>query len=285
MGRPRPASLLLALLAAATLCLSLPGAAQADPRRPPPSGATRNQGLRRRPPAAPASVSCGYANRGSLDHGRALRESASLRFLPGRTLHFGTDELVGLLERSARSLHRRFGARLTVGDLSAHNGGPAARHRSHQSGRDVDVAFFVRRATRRGVGAPVALNDYVSFDGQGRSADGALAFDTARNWAFVEAVLTDSRARAARVFVSSPLRALLLRWAREHGASPRVVELAANTLVQPAHVSPHDNHFHVRIGCPSGDGACREGVVPRRRPAPRRAPAPARRPPARRSGR
>ncbi|MEZ4409709.1 MAG: penicillin-insensitive murein endopeptidase [Polyangiales bacterium] len=284
MGRPRPASLLLALLAAATLCLSLPSLGLADPRRPTPSGATRNPGVRRRPPARPASASCGYANRGSLDHGRALRESASLRFLPGRTLHFGTDELVGLLERSARGLHRRFRARLTVGDLSARCGGPAAQHRSHQSGRDADVAFFVRRVTRRGVGAPVELTDYVVFDGQGRNADGTLAFDTARNWAFIEAVLTDTQARAARVFVSSPLRALLLRWAREHGASPHVIELAANTLVQPARVSPHDNHFHVhrvprgRRRVPRGRGA------PSTSRAATRA-APARRAPARRSGR
>ncbi len=274
MGRPRPTSLLLALLAALTLATP---SAHADPRRPSTARSTRNPGLRRAP-ARPASASCGYANRGTLDHGRLLRESPTLRLLPGRALHFGTDELVGLLERSARGLHRRFRARLTVGDLSARCGGPAAQHRSHQSGRDADVAFFVRRVTRRGVGAPVELNDYVVFDGQGRSADGAYAFDTARNWAFIEAVLTDPQARASRVFVSSPLRALLLRWAREHGASPHVVELAANTLVQPARVSPHDNHFHVRIGCPAGDTACREGVVVRRRPAQRR-------PPPRRSGR
>jgi penicillin-insensitive murein endopeptidase len=212
----------------------------------------------------------GWANLGTLQHGRALVESEGIRFLPGRTLHWGTEELVGLLERVGAEMRRRFGARVTVGDLSARHGGPVLRHRSHQSGRDADVCFFARAYTPRGPGAPVELDDYVSFDRNGRSIDGRHVFDTARNWALLEALLSDRRVRVEQVFISAPLRQRLLAYAREHGVDNALLDRAALTLFQPRGVSPHDNHFHVRIECPAGDLQCRAGVH-RARPQRRRA--------------
>ena len=259
----------IAALLATLLCVEV---AQAQHARPP-----RASGSSRRParPRVPPSASLGWANSGTLQFGRHLAESEEVRFLPGRVLHWGTDELVGLLERVGAATHRRFGARLTVGDLSAQHGGPVGRHRSHQSGRDADVCFLARHATARGNGAPVDLDDYVSFDANGRSLDGRYVFDTARNWGIVEALLSDRRVGVERVFISSPLRARLLAFGREHGASQGFLDRVALTLLQPRNVSPHDNHFHVRIGCSAGDPQCREGVrarrVVRRRPARRAA--------------
>ncbi len=206
----------------------------------------------------------GWANSGTLEHGRSLTEGEGVRFMPGRSLHWGTDELVSLLERVGAAMRRRFGARITVGDLSAEHGGPVIRHRSHQSGRDADVGFFARLVTPRGAGAPTDLNDYVSFDANGRSLDGRYVFDTARNWSLLEEILTDRRVEVERIFISAPLRQRLLTFGREHGASSSLLERAALTLLQPRGVSPHDNHFHVRIGCPTGDHECREGVRARR---------------------
>jgi hypothetical protein len=43
---------------------------------------------------------------------------------------------------------------------------------------------------------------------------------------------------------------------------------AAEVLQQPRVALPHDDHFHVRIGCPSGMSGCVENPVARgRRPA------------------
>ncbi|MBK6532260.1 MAG: penicillin-insensitive murein endopeptidase [Deltaproteobacteria bacterium] len=243
-----------------TLC-GVTGVAHADP----PARVHRG----RNPAPVRPSASVGWPNNGSLDHGRHLAASTSVRILPGRVLQWGTDELVGLLERCAARLKRQFQAPLTVGDLSARVGGRIARHRSHQSGRDADLAFFARPDSPRGASRPVAPTDYVVFDRTGRSLDGTLRFDTARNWALVHALLTDPRVRVERIFISSPLRSLLLQHARAIHASGSVITLAANTLVQPARVSPHDNHFHIRIVCPSGDRRCHTGVwlppPPRRR--------------------
>ncbi len=208
------------------------------------------------------SASVGYANSGALASGVRLAPSDSVRYLPGRTLHYGTAELVGLINRVAREIYRRFHVPVTVGDLSAHDGGPVGHHVSHQSGRDADIVFFVRDHGAHD--RPVQLDDLVSFDAAGESPDHRLRFDTARNWSLLEDLFSDRQVRVERVFISSPLRARLLSWGRVHG-TPAGVSRAAATLVQPAHVSPHDNHFHVRIGCPCGDRACREGVRLRRR--------------------
>jgi len=211
----------------------------------------------------------GFANNGNLQNARLLAEGPALRYLPGRPLHWGTDELVSLLQRVSRSLHARFAIRLTVGDLSARDGGAVGHHRSHQSGRDADIAFFIRTAPPRGTtrpGRPAEPDDYYIFGADGRSEDGRWVFDDDRNWALVSALLTDRTTRVERIFVSSPLRSRLLRYARAMRVNEALVNQAANTLVQPANVSPHNNHFHIRIGCPDSDRPCREGVwqpVPR----------------------
>ncbi|MBI5512768.1 MAG: penicillin-insensitive murein endopeptidase [Deltaproteobacteria bacterium] len=261
-------------LLAVALCLSV--TALADPRRP---STSLRAGRRAVGGALAPSASQGFPNHGSLVHGRRLEEGPTVRYLPGRTLHWGTEELVGLLERAARTLHQRYRVRLTVGDLSARNGGPVARHRSHQSGRDADLAFFAR--DRRG--QPVTPQDYAVFTATGRTADGRLEFDTARNWAMVEALLSDRQVRPERIFVSGALRGRLLAYGRAHASRGSLVTLASSVLAQPARVSPHDNHFHVRIPCPSGDAACRWGVqLPRRLLHPRRLLRPAHRHPRRR---
>lgn len=171
-----------------------------------------------------------------------------------------------MVRRAATAVARDFpGSRLTVGDLSDHDGGPIGHHASHQSGRDVDLAFYVTDAR----GRPAYANDYTSFNGQGRPiAGGQLRFDVARNWSLVTALLDDPAVRVEHIFVSTPLRALLLAHARAIHARPMLLVRAQLVMHQPVHALPHSNHFHVRIGCPNGDTQCVEGIRPR--PQPRR---------------
>lgn len=257
--------MLLACLALASNALSDPLPARRTPaaQRATPTRRVRRARVRRE---LPPSASVGWANGGSLVHPRLLREGPGVRFLPGRPLHHGTDELVGLLERVGRVMQRRHHVPITVGDLSAATGGRVVRHHSHQSGRDADVAFFMR-ALRDGapVGPAVPPNDYVSFDALGVSVDRRYTFDTPRNWALVEAFLTDPQVIVERLFVARAQRAALLRYARTRTRAD-VYARAQWALHQPAHAAVHDNHFHVRIACPRGDAECREGV---RQPPPR----------------
>lgn len=233
---------------------------------------TRPKDLQRPP------ESVGSPTAGRLVGGAELQAGPHLRLArPGET-HWGLPPLVRLLERAARRVAARFeGATLLVGDLSRPKGGNLGGHRSHTSGRDADVGFYFVDAEGRS--ATLGRYHHVRPDG---SVEGApeLRFDDARNWTLVEAWVTDPRARVQHIFVSAPLRARLLSHARRVGAYLPVRQRAALAMKQPRHALPHDNHFHVRIACPSGgEGRCVGEPTPRRaarRDDVRGAPAPRR---------
>jgi penicillin-insensitive murein endopeptidase len=137
---------------------------------------------------------------------------------------------------------------LLIGDLSREYGGPLAGHRSHQSGRDADVGFFVTDKE----GKPINAQRLVAFNEAGRARDGSrVLFDDYRNWLLVQLWLKDSRAELKYVFVASHLRQRLLDFARERPAFSKYAEPAAKFLRQPTNALPHDDHFHIRIACPS----------------------------------
>jgi penicillin-insensitive murein endopeptidase len=60
------------------------------------------------------------------------------------------------------------------------------------------------------------------------------------------------------IFVASPIRSRLLQYAERIGASPDVRTRASELMAQPKGSLPHDDHFHVRIGCPAGMEKCIE---------------------------
>jgi penicillin-insensitive murein endopeptidase len=153
-----------------------------------------------------------------------------------------------MLERAARRVERRFpGSILLVGDLSRREGGSLSGHLSHKSGRDADVGFYYSDAGGRSVRTPRLLP--VRPSGTVFS-EASLRFDEARNWALVEALLTDSDVIVQRIFVAAPLKHRLLEYARRHGTRAEVVDRADSAMRQPVHGRPHDDHFHVRIACP-----------------------------------
>ena len=144
---------------------------------------------------------------------------------------------------------------LSVGHLSRRGGGDIDRHASHESGRDADLSFYIRDQLHR----PLYSDHMVSFRGDGTAPSWPGAFfDDARNWALVSAIAEEEHARVTYVFVAGPLRARLLAYAARSGASVAIRNRAAELMVQPRGSLPHDDHFHVRIGCPAGMTACIE---------------------------
>lgn len=216
-------------------------------------------------PATRDSVSVGTPMSGSLVHGEVLPVKGSgyrlMQTTRDRKARFGTTELTRLVQRSAHEVRRRIpGSLLMVGDLSGRKGGPTDHHGSHQSGRDVDFAFYM---VDRG-GKPVATEVFMPFDANGYSVEPPMEyrFDTARNWALVRALLESEAALVQWIFVADHLRALLL----EHGAASKapgpVLGKARQVLRQPGKKG-HWDHFHVRSYCPAGDlPRCRD-VGPR----------------------
>jgi penicillin-insensitive murein endopeptidase len=215
----------------------------------------------RKSPFVEMSLSVGSPIEGFQLRAKRLRESDSLVLKNAeRKTAYGHPSLVLMLQRSAKQMAREAaGAVLLVGDLSSEHGGPLGGHRSHQSGRDADVGFFVMDAK----GRPQKVNHFVPFDRDGKAKDGSgLLFDDYRNWLLIQMWLKDSRAGIKYVFVSKPLRQRLLDFANSRPAFKKYGAAAAQLLVQPSNSSDHDDHFHVRITCPKGqEQLCVERVA------------------------
>ncbi len=200
------------------------------------------------------SLSIGRHNRGRLVNGAEVRESPVLRLKqPGSNQRFGTDELVALLDRVAHRVDERTpGSRLTVGDLSLERGGRFRPHRSHQSGRDADVGFYVVDTA----GALLELRRFFVFrrDGTSRS-DASYRYDFVRNWELVEALVTDVEAPVQWIFIARELQVGLLAEGMRQGASEDTILRASTIMSQPSRGGRHRDHFHVRIYCPANDRA------------------------------
>jgi penicillin-insensitive murein DD-endopeptidase len=197
-------------------------------------------------PKGPLSV--GAPNGGKLIKGAKLTSNRSLEVRGGGHA-YAAPELVQVLKRAAAKVRKKHkGSVLFVGDLSAKRGGPLFGHNSHQSGRDADVGFYMKHDD----GKHVNPHRFIPFGSDGRARDGAIVrFDDERNWMFVEALITDPKVDVRYVFVSMSLRKRLLTYAAQKKKVPQdIYTRAAATLMSPADVDVHDDHFHVRIACP-----------------------------------
>ena len=204
-----------------------------------------------------SSVSYGTANRGKLLDGVHMPNRG-----PGfvvyaqwqvRGLRYGTDELITLLMEVSARMRPFGGPPLAIGDLSFADGGSASpHHRSHESGRDVDLLLYLLDAK----GQPMVSNAMLVIDDDGRIADGSGArLDVARTWLLVKQLMVAQAADVQHVFLAEPLIQLVLDHARALAEPAAVVERARDLLSQPAPDAPHNDHMHVRVYCSAEDAA------------------------------
>lgn len=188
-----------------------------------------------------------------------------------RDSNHGSDELVEAVVRAARAVDRAYpGSLAAVGDLSRAAGGGSAEHRSHQSGRDVDVFYY---AVKPSGAAVTPGNAMIHYDRWGRSASWSPAqgtaapaqpvpdvrFDARRNWKFARALLVDPGVVVQWIFVQKDLAARMIQEGRQEGEDPELLARAAAIMRQPSDSEPHDDHMHIRVYCDPGDRA--EGCV------------------------
>jgi len=208
------------------------------------------------------SVSVGTSSDGYLvrgvqlplvgDHHRVITTQAS------RGTNWGAEELVKAIQEAAASVGKEFpGTVLQVGNLARGGGGDIPWSRSHNSGRDADIGFFVKNKA----GEVVTLTDLVRLGrtGYGSIAGDSVRFDAARNWSLVRALLRNPSIRLQYIFVSKPLKAMMLEVAARRKESAALIALAMEIVRQPVGAAPHDDHLHIRIVCPKEDLA--EGCV------------------------
>lgn len=192
---------------------------------------------------------------------------------PGR--NFGTPAMISAIRFAAEEVDRQLpGSTLAVGDLSARQGGRIPGHKSHRTGRDADLLFYV---TTLG-GAPIDSPGFrvVGPDGlgqtPGRYGNLFFRFDLARNWLLIKALISAPSSEMLWIFVSRPLEALLIEYALARGEDPVLLWQAECLMLQPKNALPHDDHFHIRVGCSPQDAVagCEDGGPqwPWREPAP-----------------
>jgi penicillin-insensitive murein endopeptidase len=71
-----------------------------------------------------------------------------------------------------------------------------------------------------------------------------------REWLLVKALVEDPEARVQWLFVSKPVEAMLIDWARARGESGDTIVRAMDMLLQPGPpAQSHDDHVHVRVTC------------------------------------
>lgn len=199
------------------------------------------------------SVSAGQTNDGSVSNSESMEvKGRTWQFLPavsGRRTNYGKTDLVRLLKSGADAVDEQFpGSVLTIGNIGLESGGKIVQSKSHQAGRDVDVAPYYR--DKKGRMAHPAR--FFPVDSEGKSRRG-LELDVARTWAFVKALVQSEDPVVQWMFVSEGVKKLLIDHARKSRESRELIRRAEVILHQPTDSSDHSDHFHIRVFCSSWD--------------------------------
>ncbi len=197
--------------------------------------------------------SVGSASHGRLSHGMQLPTGRGYyRRRPHRA--WGANHTIYHVRRAVSVVRRRFPEvhDLAIGDISSKRGGPLADHKSHQSGRDVDIGLYYKK---RPEGYPKSF-----------FAADARDIDLAAMWMLVETLAdtTNSASGVELMFLDYDLQKALYEYARSRGVSkgklrrvfqyPRGRTSPSGTV---RHEPGHDSHVHVRFKCPKDDDGCR----------------------------
>jgi penicillin-insensitive murein endopeptidase len=198
------------------------------------------------------SISIGKPNNGALLNGARLPDHGdgytTREIWLRRDCRYGTDELIDMVTGVARRLAKRVhDVKLVVADLSSKRGGGAFDfHRSHQSGRDVDLVYYMRGPD----GLAFEPDGMRVFDARGRARDmSGVRIDVPRTWELVKELLTAPEATVQYIFMYEPIVQLLLDHAKQQGEPDAVLARARKALRQPGDSARHDDHMHVRVYC------------------------------------
>lgn len=200
-----------------------------------------------RVPISP-SESIGKPHRGKLvDPVQLPRHAGYMVRTPKRA--WGTEETVRWLQDGFDAVRRRYryNKRVRVHDLSDRDGGRLRDHRSHQSGRDVDISLYQRDCK----GRPCAYKKVKPSD-----------LDVGRTWTLLAYWLKNGQIE--NVFLDYKLQKPIYNFAKKRGASKAQLERwfqyprgKGSPYGTVRHFAKHDDHMHVRFVCPRNDRSCR----------------------------
>jgi murein endopeptidase len=183
-------------------------------------------------------MSIGRAHSGVLIAAVRMPEGANWEIVsPG--LAWGTKETVDALAHAFDAVAARFPGtpKAFVGDISAKRGGHLPPHVSHQSGRDVDLGYYLNEGHHKW---------YAHAN--------AASLDRARSWHLVRTLVADSDVDL--VLIDYQVQRLLRAYALEIGEDPAwlddVFQVSGKSR-RPIiiHAPGHATHLHVRFYSPA----------------------------------
>lgn len=201
----------------------------------------------------PAGQSIGKPWRGRLQAAARLGygEGYVLR-RPNRT--YGTRTTVAHVERVLAELRHKFPAlhTLAIGDLSLANGGPVSEHRSHQSGRDIDLGLCFHEK-------PQGYPEHFVVATE-------PTLDAAATWALISALADTEELDGGieMIFLDFAVQGMVYRWAVGEGIdSERLARIfqyphgRGSGLGMVRHAPNHADHLHARFRCAEDETGCR----------------------------
>ena len=192
-----------------------------------------------------ASSSLGSPAEGNLQRGLRLPGRGTGFTRRTRGHHYGTHETIALIQFAGARLVEAYPqtAPLLVGDISRREGGALRPHRSHQSGRDVDIALPEKANQARQTFRATLPPDQIDFE---------------KLWFVLDALIASDRVQF--VFLDRSLISHLRKEARLAGWSTDDMQVFFGHSGSRAglirHAPGHSCHVHIRFHCPQGDPNC-----------------------------
>jgi murein endopeptidase len=201
------------------------------------------------------SRSVGAPNNGHLEHGAPFIEGEAWILREYRPRSWATRHVVAELAAQLSAFHDAHpdAQPIKLGEISQRGGGKIKPHRSHRSGRDVDLGYVMLEFP----------------EGHRHVAATPATLDAAATWALVQQLRESGTVE--RIFMARSVQAQLLSHAKatlDPAELPAVFSILADDHrgEQTAFlrdVPGHEAHMHIRFACTEGDESCR--IAQRRR--------------------
>jgi len=192
------------------------------------------------------SRSIGSATRGRLENPNCIPERGA-GFISISKARCGTDETIALITYAVSELMRRYPdtVPMVIGAISDADGGRVRPHRSHRSGRDVDIGYFAKNNQKLTAFVNIPF-DQIDFEKTFFVMATLIA--TGRvDYIFVNYALQKSFYETAKAFgYDDQQLSYIFQYPRGKKARVGIIR----------HAKGHLRHFHVRFSCPIGDDAC-----------------------------
>lgn len=198
---------------------------------------------------APESISesIGACNSGRLVNGEKLPEGPGYSY--GRRPNvYGTNETITLVLEGIARFVKKYpkGPMIVVGNLSRPTGGHLKPHRSHQSGRDIDIGYIHVEKAQPVTSMIVATRENL---------------DVKKTWDLLEMFIKTNKVE--KMFIDYYIQEMLYDHVKKQKgySKARLEELfqyphgkGAKALIQDS--KGHHHHVHIRFTCPRKDTKC-----------------------------